>query len=281
MVNRIVLTAWDEVFLQAMQADAALPPLMADLKGKGVPVIVFTQRDRAELEPIRQQLDWIDPFITESGSGIFTPVGHNPFTPALGEQDGAYYVQELGCPYVQARAGLRVLANALAHPLKGLGDFTVPQLQKFLGISEQAAHQAKAREFSELFMTPKAVDSAVLVQTAEEIGFGIVLRDADESRFSELIGPEAGLGAAIAPLIAAYQNQLPPGEMLRVLCLSNREEELARLLGAEPHWQKTINTALGKVFRLGQAGAETHWQGELITEPTAWTAAVESWMRVE
>jgi mannosyl-3-phosphoglycerate phosphatase len=260
MVSQIVLTAWDGAFLQAMQGDAALLPVMAELKAKGVPVIAFTERDRAELEPIRQQLAWSDPFITESGSGIFTPVSHNPFTPALGEQEGDYYVQELGCPYVQARAGLRVLANAVAHPLKGFGDFTVPQLQKFLGISEQAAHQAKSREFSELFMTPKAVDSAVLVQTAEEMGFGIILREADESRFSELMGPEAGLGGAIAQLIAAYQNQLPPGETLRVLCLSNRGEELARL---------------------AQSRVEPYWQGALITDSTEWAAAVENWLKAE
>jgi mannosyl-3-phosphoglycerate phosphatase len=225
-----------------------------------VPVIAFTERDRAELEPIRQQLAWRDPFITESGGGIFTPVSHNPFTPALGEQDGDYYVQELGCPYVQARAGLRVLANAIAHPLKGFGDFTVPQLQKFLGISEQAAHQAKAREFSELFMTPKAVDSAVLVQTAEEMGFGIILREAEESRFSELMGPEAGLGRAIAQLIAAYQNQLPPGETLRVIGISHHEDELATL---------------------AYAAAETRWQGALVTEPTDWAVTVENWLKAE
>ncbi len=259
MVNRIVLTAWDGAFLAAMQADAALLPLMASLKEKGVPVIVFTERDRAELEPIRQQLVWTDPFIAESGSGIFTPVNHNPLTPALGEQDGDYYVQELGCPYVQARAGLRVLANAIAHPLKGLGDFTVPQLQKLLGVSEQAAHQAKAREFSELFMTPKAVEPAVLIKAAEEMGFGMILRDAEESRFSELMGPDAGLEGAIAQLIAAYENQLPPDETLRIIGLSSREEDLATLAGVS---------------------ADMDWQGVLMADPTEWTAAVDSWLKI-
>jgi mannosyl-3-phosphoglycerate phosphatase len=258
MINRIVLTAWDGAFWEAMQGDAALPALMASLKGKGVPVIVFTERDRAELEPIRRQWDWVDPFVTESGSGIFTPVNHNPFNPALGDQEGDYYVQELGCPYVQARAGLRVLANAIAHPLKGLGDFTVPQLQKLLGVTAEAAHQAKAREFSELFMTPKAVEPTVLVQAAEEMGFGMILRPAEESRFSELLGPEAGLAGAIAQLIAAYQNQLPPGETLQVIGLSSHEADLVTL---------------------SEVSAEMDWQGVLLkAEPTEWTAALANWM---
>ena len=257
MANQIVLTAWD-VFVTALEEDASLPQMMASLKEKGVPVIAFTERDRAELEPIRQQLNWIDPFITESGSGIFTPVAHNSFSPALGEQDGDYYVEELGCPYVQARAGLRVLANLIGHPLKGFGDFTVPQLQKFLGVSESAAYQAKAREFSELFMTPKAVESAALMEAAEGMGFGIILRNPEESRFSELMGARAGLIAAVEQVIAAYHNRLASGEALRVMGLSSREDELA--------W-------LTKVNRL------VDWQGSMVAEPMGWTAAVENWLR--
>ncbi|MGB3298400.1 MAG: haloacid dehalogenase, partial [Phormidesmis sp.] len=234
MANQIVLTAWDGAFLTALQADPSLPQMMASLKEKGVSVVAFTWRDRAELEPIRAQLNWIDPFITESGSGIFSSAAYNPFNPALGEQEGDYYVQELGCPYVQARAGLRVLANLLGHPLKGFGDFTVPKLQQFLEISEDAAHRAKAREFSELFMTPKAVEPTALMKAAEEMGFGIILRSDEESRFSELIGAKAGLAAAVEQVVAAYQRQLAAGETLRVLRMGDRKDELTPLAEALP-----------------------------------------------
>ena len=257
MANQIVLTAWDG-FLTALKEDASLPQMMASLKGKGVPVIGFTERDRAELEPIRQQLNWDDPFITESGSSIFTPVAHNPFSPALGEQDGDYYVLELGCPYVQARAGLRVLANLIGHPLKGFGDFTVPQLQKLLGVSESAAHQAKAREFSELFMTPKAVESAALIEAAEEMGFGIIVRNFEESRFSELMGAEAGLAVAVGQVIAAYQSLLPAGETLRVLGFNSREDEI------------TIQTEFTGLI---------DWQSLTVSTPTDWTAGVGKWLK--
>ncbi len=261
MANQIVLTAWDG-FLTALKEDASLPQMMASLKKRGVPVIGFTERDRAELEPIRQQLNWIDPFITESGSGIFTPVAHNPFSPALGEQDGDYHVAELGCPYVQSRAGLRVLANLIGHPLKGFGDFTVPQLQKFLGVSESAAHQAKAREFSELFMTPKAVEAAVLIEAAAEMGFGIIVRNFEESRFSELMGAETGLAAAVGQVIAAYQSLLPSGETLRVLSLNSREDEVTV--------HNELQTELTGLI---------DWQGLTVSAPTDWTAGVENWLK--
>ncbi|NJM96450.1 MAG: haloacid dehalogenase [Phormidesmis sp. RL_2_1] len=264
MANRVIVTALDGVLLNftansAATADCALlKPVMASLKAQRVAVIVFTGRDRAELEPIRQQLEMVDPFITESGSGIFTPVNHNPFEPALGEKIGEYYLQTLGCPYVQARAGLRVLANLISHPLKGFGDFTVEQLERLTGRSAAYAHQAKAREFSEPFMTPQSVDLAVLAQTAEEMGFKVVLRAAEESRFSELIGAKAGLREAITEVIAAYEKRLKPAEKLQVLGLCDRPEELADFATSMP---------------------STHWTNVTIHTATVdWIAAVEAWL---
>ena len=240
--ERIVVTALEGMSLSSAADCAQLRPVMAQLRAKGVPVIAFTERDRAELEPIRQQLDWVDPFITESGSGIFTPVNHNPFELAPGEREGDYYVQMLGCPYVQARAGLRVMANMISHPLKGFGDFTVEQLQRAAGLSKEAAHQAKAREFSEPFMTPQAVAAEVMLQAAQEIGFRVIVRSPEESRFSELLGSGAGLRSAVDQVIAAYQSQLPPGKTLKVLGISRQAEVLTAL--AEDHdamdWTETV-----------------------------------------
>lgn len=257
MSDQIVLAAWDSAFLAALEKDEGVRAAIATLKAKGVPVISFTGRDRAELEPIRAQLSWHDPFITESGSGIFTPVGHNPFEPPLGEQDGEYFVQDLGCPYVQARAGLRVVANMISHPLKGFGDFTVPKLERFLDVSEDAAHRAKDREFSEPFMTPKAVATEDLVRAAEEIGFKVVLRGVEESRFSELTGPGAGLGVAVKRVIAAYQKRLEAGTVLKVRGMCDRAEDLEVL---------------------AEASGSADWQGVVVTpeamSATAWIAAV-------
>ncbi|MGC1309050.1 MAG: haloacid dehalogenase [Phormidesmis sp.] len=232
MANQIILTALEGMGLQSNEDYDALRLAIAQLNARDIPVIVFTDRDRAEIEPIRQQLGLTSPFITECGSGIFTPVEHNPFDPALGELDNNYYVEVLGCPYVQARAGLRVLANEISHPLKGFGDFTVAQMERSAGLMEAAAHRAKDREFSEPFMTPKAVDSQTLRQAAEEMGFDLVLRQPEEGRFSYLIGAGAGIQTATQAIIAAYQNRVPLDETLSVLGISHRAEDLTALADA-------------------------------------------------
>ncbi len=258
MAEWIVVTGLEGALLNLAEAGSGadqvpLKRAIAQLEAKGIPVIVFTDSDRAEVEPIREQLGLVSSFITESGSGIFTSVNQNPFKVPLGERAGEYYVKALGCPYVQARAGLRVMANVIAHPLKGFGDFTVPQLEKVTQLSAAAAHRAKDREFSEPFMTPKAVDAAVLRQTAEEMGFGLVLRRPDEGRFSVLMGPEAGLGLAIQRVIAAYQ-QLSENEPLKVLGLSAQADDLEVLAAA-----------------CGSA----EWTGLAVAGPSDWLAAVD------
>ena len=204
MTQKVVLTSLDWVMGAESAFLAQVKLVLAALRDKEVAVVGYTGCDRAEVEPIRAELDWHDPFMTESGSAIFTPVAYNPFPNSLGELDDPYFVEALGCPYVQARAGLRVLANLISHPLKGFGDFTVPQLEKFMKVEEDVAHRAKAREFSEPFMTPKAVETAALIDAAKEMGFDVVLRDPEVSRFSDLVGAGVSVAAAAARVVAAY-----------------------------------------------------------------------------
>ncbi len=267
MVEQIILTALDDVLLSSSEvvlteisaAVDRLEPVLTQLREQDVPVIVFTDRDRIELEPLLQQLALSDPFITESGSAIFTPANHNPFTPALGEKDGGYFVKTLGCPYVQARAGLRVIANEISHPLKGFGDFTVPQLERAAKLSESAAHRAKAREFSEPFMTPKAVDSVVLRQAAVDMGFDVILRTAEESRFSELIGAGAGLAVAAETVTSAYRQQLSQDKPLKIVGISNRADDLDLLA----EMSKRL---------------EAEWTAVEVTSPEDWVNAIENFV---
>jgi len=223
MTGKIVLVELDPALVGAFEVEteavARLRRSVARLQDTGVPVVLFTGCDRTEIEPIREQLGLTAPFVVESGSAIFCAVENHPFDADAGDKEDGYFVVTLGCPYVQARAGLRVIANEISHPLKGFGDFTVPQLEKAAKLSEQAAHRAKAREFSEPFMTPKAVDAAVLCQAATDMGFEVILREASESRFSELIGAGAGFGEAFRTLIEAYRSD---AESLEVVMVSRR-----------------------------------------------------------
>ena len=226
MTQLIIFTDLDGTLLNSETYDYGVTvPIIQQLKALKIPVIPVTSKTRAEVSTLRQDVGLSDPFVTENGSGIFVEINHNPFNESLGEQEDGYYVVDLGCPYVQARAGLRVIANELHHSLLGFGDMTIARLQKYTGLSAKDAQEAKAREFSEPFITPKAVTSEQIVAAVEAVGFKVVVGD----RFSHLIGPEAGKGNAVKRLVALYQGVLPPGETIVTIGLGNSPNDLDML----------------------------------------------------
>lgn len=226
MTQLIIFTDLDGTLLNGETYDyAATVPLIQQLKSLKIPVIPVTSKTRAEVTTLRQDVGLSDPFVTENGSGIFIEINHNPFNEPMGEEEDDYYVVDLGCPYVQARAGLRVIANELRHSLLGFGDMTIARLQKYTGLSAQDAQEAKAREFSEPFITPKAVTSEQIIEAVESVGFKVVVGD----RFSHLIGPDAGKGKAVKRLVDLYQSMLPPGETITTIGLGNSPNDLDML----------------------------------------------------
>ncbi|MBX2865271.1 MAG: HAD-IIB family hydrolase [Leptolyngbyaceae cyanobacterium MAG.088] len=226
MPQLIIFTDLDGTLLNSETYDYAVTvPIIQQLKSLKIPVVPVTSKTRAEVSTLRKDVGLTDPFVTENGSGIFVEINHNPFNEPPGEPEGDYYVVDLGCPYVQARAGLRVIANELRHSLLGFGDMTIARLQKYTGLSAKDAQEAKAREFSEPFITPKAVSSEQIVEAVESMGFNVVVGD----RFSHLIGPEAGKGNAVKRLVALYQSILPPEETIVTIGLGNSPNDLDML----------------------------------------------------
>lgn len=226
MPQLIIFTDLDGTLLNGETYDyAATVPIIQQLKSLKIPVVPVTSKTRAEVSTLRRDVGLTDPFVTENGSGIFVEVNHNPFNEPPGEQEGDYYIVDLGCPYVQARAALRVIANELRHSLLGFGDMTINRLQKYTGLSAKDAQEAKAREFSEPFITPKAVTPEQIVETVQSVGFKVVVGD----RFSHLIGPEAGKGNAVKHLVSLYQSILPPDETIVTIGLGNSPNDLDML----------------------------------------------------
>lgn len=226
MTQLIIFTDLDGTLLNGETYDyAATVPIIQQLKSLKIPVVPVTSKTRAEVATLRHDVGLSDPFVTENGSGIFVEVNHNPFNQPLGEPEDDYYVIDLGCPYVQARAGLRVIANELQHSLLGFGDMTINRLQKYTGLSAKDAQEAKAREFSEPFITPKALTADQIVKAVEAVGFKVVVGD----RFSHLIGPDAGKGNAVKRLVELYQSLLPPAETIVTIGLGNSPNDLDML----------------------------------------------------
>ncbi|HEY9879280.1 MAG TPA: HAD-IIB family hydrolase [Leptolyngbyaceae cyanobacterium] len=247
-------------------AYAAAVPLLERLVNEGIPVIPVTSKTRQEVETLRQQIGLRDPFVVENGSAIYIPRSQTQFQLPDGEDVGDYRVAQLGCSYVVARAALKAIAQELGRPLKGFGDWTVEQVEQMTGLAHQDAQQAKAREFSEPFMTPKNVETATLVAAVEDFGFRVVVGD----RFSHLIGGEAGKGAAVHRLTELYKATLPTGSTVTTVGLGNSPNDLDMLENVQI-----------PIVVPGQKGphpqlADRGWQVAPAPAPEGWAQALEA-----
>lgn len=122
------------------------------LRSKNVPVILVSGKTRAEIEPLREQLDHQAPFIVENGAAVYVPHETFDFTPERSRRRSSYHVIELGTPYALLRDVLRQIEEAVGTPLRGFGDLSVDEVIATTGLSREDALRAMLREFDEPFL---------------------------------------------------------------------------------------------------------------------------------
>lgn len=243
--------------------EAALP-VLERLRTAGMPVIPVTSKTRAEVETLIRQVGLTDPFVVENGSAIYIPRDTCPFALPEGEDQGPYRVLPLGVAYVMARAGLKAISQEIGRPLKGFGDLSPEQVQQLTGLSLPDAKQAKMREFTEPFMTPKNIEPEKLIAAVEEMGFRVVVGD----RFSHLIGGAAGKGVAVHKLVSLYRTTFDPGETILTVGLGNSPNDLDMLENVDR--AIVLPGPKGPHPRLADRG----WQIAPQPAPAGWAIAV-------
>ena len=263
----IIFTDLDGTLLNAesYRYEAALPTLER-LKQAGIPVVPVTSKTRREVETLRAEIGLQDPFVVENGSAVFIPRRQTLFQLPAGEDMEDYRVLQLGCNYVTARAGLKAIAQSIGRPLKGFGDWSVDQIVQLTGLPQDDAKQAKAREFTEPFMTPKNVAPEALRDAVEDMGFKVVIGD----RFSHLIGGEAGKGIAVRRLVELYQAQQGTAEPVTTIGLGNSPNDLDML--AHVDYPIVLPGESGPHPRLADRG----WTIAPTPAPEGWKLAVEA-----
>ena len=220
----IIFTDLDGTLLNQEDYDykPALPAL-EELKARQIPVVPVTSKTRQEVEALREALALSDPFIVENGSAVFVPLDSQHFVLPAVEKDKGYYLKRLGCTYAEARQGLKAVAAALGEDLRGFGDLTEAEIERLTRLPLDEVKRAKAREFTEPFITPRRLSPEQLKQAVLAQGFRVVVGD----RFSHLIGAQAGKGRAVKWLEQLYQGV--PGEKLVTVGLGNSPNDLEML----------------------------------------------------
>lgn len=218
----VIFTDLDGTLLNShdYRFDEAIPTLVL-LKQQNIPIIPVTSKTRIEVTSLLRQLQLESPFIVENGSGVLIHPDDSRFELSETESWQGYQLKRFGGVYQEARSALAQLSQRLGVELQGFGDLTVADLTALTGLSPDAAGQAKTRDFSEPFVTPRDLSPEEIEAAAAELGVRVVVGD----RFSHLIGQQAGKGPAVRWLIEQYQHSGP----LTTVGLGNSPNDLEML----------------------------------------------------
>ncbi|MDF2182465.1 HAD-IIB family hydrolase [Neptuniibacter sp. CAU 1671] len=114
-----------------------------------VPVIPVTSKTRAELLPLRAQLQNEHPFVTENGAAVFIPKGYFPLCPQGCEEAEAFWVKPFSRSVEIWQPLLQRLKTEFKDEFVLLSELTVEQLVQLTGLNPEQARLAQQREYSE------------------------------------------------------------------------------------------------------------------------------------
>lgn len=185
MSQLIIFTDLDGSLLdgETYQYDAASEAL-AEIAARKIPLVLCTSKTRAEVEPLRQELENTFPFIVENGGAVYIPTNYFPEEPPNAVQRDGYHVLEFGMPYQRLREGLRRMEEKVGIRLVGFGDMTTDDIVTATGLSPIQASRAQEREYDEPFMLNDPSKVFELRHEAAQLGLIIVVA----GRFGHLVG---------------------------------------------------------------------------------------------
>lgn len=116
-----------------------------------VPLVLCSNKTRAELEHISQGLGISHPFICESGSAVFIPKGYLGFAVRDDREVAGYKAVEFGRSYAEVVDILRRTAEHQGVRIRGFSEMSVEEVAREGGLSLLEARLAKLREYGEFF----------------------------------------------------------------------------------------------------------------------------------
>jgi mannosyl-3-phosphoglycerate phosphatase len=236
----LVLTDLDGTLLDGLTYSyEPAQPALRELRQRRIPLVLVSSKTRAELEPIRYQLDNRNPFVAENGGALFVPKGTFNFPLDGAILRGAYQVVEFGAPYAKLRLALTEIARTTGYELKGFGDMSVDEIVNRTGLLHAEAVLAKQREYDEPFVIigptrgdqrdDTQIEGLRAVQLeAEARG----LRCISGGRFHHLLGVH-DKGQACRYLIQCYRRQYGETHRFLTIALGDAENDLPMLAEAD------------------------------------------------
>lgn len=184
----LVVTDLDGSLLNEDYSFAEAAPALAELRERGIPLVINSSKSAPECAWWQQQLGTTGPFICENGAAIVRRSGAEILP-----------VQQFGMPRSEVLAALRILRGE-GFEFAGFDDWSLDELVAATGLPRQQARLAAQRQYSEpLLFGEDSTRQAAFTERLAEFGLG-----ARQGGGFLTVGGDCDKGNAMLALASSY-----------------------------------------------------------------------------
>jgi mannosyl-3-phosphoglycerate phosphatase len=230
--RHLIFTALEGALLNPhSHSFAGAEEALTEVNRRQIPFVLLTSRTRAEIEPLRRELEHRHPVITESGGGVFIPDGYFNLRIPGAQRCGRYLCVPLGKSYREVAAALDEIAQECEIGVAGFHHMTAREVAQNTRSRPREAELAHSREFDEPFFFTSADERAIasFVAAAGQRGFQ-VRRGSTFWRFS------SGCDTAGAVRLLTHLFRQDSHLKLRTVGIGSTVEDL--------HWLQVVDDAI-------------------------------------
>lgn len=162
----------------------AARPALAQLKRRGIPLVLVTSKTRSEVEFWRGVLQNSAPFVVENGAAALVPKGYFPFGIPGAISRGGFEVLEWGTPYDVLVSGLDEASRSARCRVLGFHQMSAGEISVACDMPLDQAVLAKKRDHDEPFRILDAARADELLAALNVRG----LRWTEGGRFHHVCG---------------------------------------------------------------------------------------------
>ncbi len=170
MVEKVIITDLDYTLLDSNYSFEPAAGALAELRERGIPVILCTSKTFAETDFFRRKMGLEDPFVVENGGAFYIP---EAFLKKWGlnhiKTEGEFFRKAFGVPVKQLESFIEDFRRRTFAPLKTYFEMSRDQLLSMTGLPPHLLELSLRREFDLPFIFQE-----------------------DETRFRSMLEEEAG-----------------------------------------------------------------------------------------
>ncbi|MFK8021546.1 MAG: HAD-IIB family hydrolase [Pseudomonadales bacterium] len=198
--------------------------LIQDLSSQRIPLIFCSSKTRAEIEPLRTDINNKHPFVVENGAAVFVPRDYFAIKPQGAVLRGKYWVKEFGKTRKHWLGVLQRHKSIYSEQFRSFVDLGAQGIADTCGLSIEQASLANQREYTEpvFWLGSEAVRQAF---TNSLIRSGAFVQQG--GRFLHLTGA-GDKGVALLWLLEQYKRS-EPNTAFHTIAMGDSQNDVSML----------------------------------------------------